>query len=354
MSFMQFDSILTLLDKQLSGRFPRPVVLEALPDKGLAHWHVRLKGKGLLARIPKQSQMALVAQDNLLYQSTCFRRAEPSGHVPQLEAVLGPSEHLPRGALLVEEIIGAPTSQPEHLGSIMQALAAIHALPVPPPPDRAPLLDESDPLAGLVALIEAQARYLDHSAVPAESARVLKARLQDVTPRMAPLVQLCPQRLITFDAHPGNFLITSTGKAVLVDLEKLRYSYPPLDLAHASLYTSTTWDREAAFELSIDAVARAYESWAQAVGEGIAGPCRGAMVPLRELMWLWSVTWCAKWLAESANHQGRGGDGEDWSTQHSEDALIAHVRGRVNDYLKPRTIERMLTEFHALQGALVG
>ncbi|EWS64222.1 hypothetical protein Y695_02537 [Hydrogenophaga sp. T4] len=116
MSFMQFDSILTLLDKQLSGRFPRPVVLEALPDKGLAHWHVRLKGTGLLARIPKQSQMALVAQDNLLYQSTCFRRAEPSGHVPQLEAVLAPSEHLPRGALLVEEIIGAPASQPEHLG----------------------------------------------------------------------------------------------------------------------------------------------------------------------------------------------------------------------------------------------
>lgn len=164
---------------QLSGQRHGSAVLEALPDKGLAHWHVRLKGTGMLARIPKQSQMALGAQDNLLYQSTCFRRAAPSGHVPRLEAVLVLSEPLPRGALLVEEVIGDPANRQEHLGAIMQALAAIHAMPVPPPPDRAPLLDESDPLAGLVPLIDAQARYLDDSIVPAETARVLKARLQD-------------------------------------------------------------------------------------------------------------------------------------------------------------------------------
>lgn len=352
MGCMHLDSMLSLLEKHLSGRLHGPVVLEPLPDKGLAHWHVRMKGTGLLARIPKQSQMALAAQDNLLYQSICFRRAAPSGHVPYLEDVIPPSDQLPRGALLVEEIVGVPASRPEHLGAIMRALAAIHALPVPEPQDRAPLLDEPDPLAGLVALIDAQARYLDHPAVPAESARVLKARLLGLTQRMAPAVKSCPQRLITFDAHPGNFLITSAGKAVLVDLEKLRYSFPPLDLAHASLYTSTTWDREASFELSTDAVARAYEVWAAAVGEGIAAACQGAMVPLRELMWLWSVTWCAKWLAESANQQGSRGDGEDWSAQHSEAALIAHVRDRVNDYLNPRTIERMLAEFHALQAVL--
>lgn len=352
MSFMQFDAIAVLLDKQLSGRFPGPFVLEALSDKGLAHWHVRLKGTGLLARIPKQSQMALAAQDNLLYQSVCFRRAAPSGHVPFLEGVIPPSDLLPRGALLVEEIVGVPASQPEHLGAIMKALAAINALPVPEPQDRAPLLDEPDPLVGLVELIDAQARYLDHPSVPAESTRVLKARLLGLTQRTAPVVRSCPQRLITFDAHPGNFLITPTGKAVLVDLEKLRYSYPPLDLAHASLYTSTTWDREASFEVSIDSVAQAHDTWAQAVGEGIAGPCRSAMVPLRELMWLWSVTWCAKWLAESGNSVRRSGDGEDWSTQHSEDELVAHVRDRVNDYLSLQTIERMVAELQALQRAL--
>jgi hypothetical protein len=349
---MQLDLLAGLLDGHLSERIPRPIRLEALPDKGLAHWHVRLKGTGLLARIPKQSQMDLAASENLRYQSVCFRRAAPSGHVPLLHSVIEPADGMPRGALLVEEIVGAPASEPRHLAAIVQALAAIHALPVPLPQDRAPLLNEPDPLAGLVAFIDAQARYLDHPSVPAASARAVEARLAGLTQRMAPAVQNCPQRLISFDAHPGNFLITPSGKAVLVDLEKLRYSHPPLDLAHATLYTSTTWDRDASFELSTEAVARAYATWASAVGESIAGPCRRALVPLRELMWLWSVTWCAKWLAESAGDQGAGGDGEDWSARNSEAALIEHVRDRVNDYLSMRCIERMLAEFHELQDLL--
>ncbi len=349
---MQLDLLAGLLDRHLSDRIRRPLRLEALPDKGLAHWHVRLEGAGLLARIPKQSQMDLAASANLRYQSVCFQRAAPSGHVPWMHSVIEPSGVMPRGALLVEEIVGMPAGEPRHLAAIVQALAAIHALPVPLSQDRAPLLNEPDPLAGLVALIDAQARYLDHPAAPAASARAVQARLAGLTQRMAPAVRACPQRLITFDAHPGNFLITPSGKAVLVDLEKLRYSYPPLDLAHATLYTSTTWDRDASFELSTEAVAQAYETWALAVGEAIAGPCRRALVPLRELMWLWSVTWCAKWLAESTGGQGAGGDGEDWSARNSEAALIEHVRERVNHYLSIHCIERMLAEFDELQAVL--
>lgn len=128
--------------------------METLPDKGLAHWHVRLRGTGLLARIPKQCRMELAALDNLRYQSACFRRAAASGHVPMLEGVVNPSGLLPRGALLVEEILGTTACEPGHLEPIVRALAAIHALPLPLPQDRAPLLNEPDPLAGLTALIE--------------------------------------------------------------------------------------------------------------------------------------------------------------------------------------------------------
>ena len=349
---MNMDPVYRQLLANLPCGVPAPRGLEPLPDKGLAHWHVQLTGTGWLARIPKQSQMDLAASENLRYQSACFQRAAPSEHVPLLHSVIEPSAGMPRGALLVEEIVGTPASEPHHLAPIMQALAAIHALPVPLPEERTPLLNERNPLAGLVALIDAQARHLDHADVPPASARAVKARLADLAQRMAPAVMACPQRLITFDAHPGNFLITPSGQAVLVDLEKLRYSYPPLDLAHATLYTSTTWDRDASFQLSTEAVARAYEVWAEAVGEAIAGPCRRALVPLRELMWLWSVTWCAKWLAESAGSHGASGDGEDWSARNSEAALIEHVRERVNDYLSSRCIERLLAEFDELQTVL--
>src|SRR5690606_29626754 len=61
--------------------------LEPLPDLGLAHAHVRLAGSGVLARIPKQSQMGLAAADNLAYQAACFERAAASGHAPRLHGV---------------------------------------------------------------------------------------------------------------------------------------------------------------------------------------------------------------------------------------------------------------------------
>ena len=46
--------------------------LEPMRTTGLAHDHVRLNGHNLLARVPKQSQMALDAQTNLTYQAACF------------------------------------------------------------------------------------------------------------------------------------------------------------------------------------------------------------------------------------------------------------------------------------------
>lgn len=231
----------------------------------------------------------------------------------------------------------------------MQALAAIHALPVAPGPARAPLLNDSDPLAGMLAQVRAQASYLDDPCIAAPTRRMLQQRLQLVPGTLAQACLGFAPRLITFDAHPGNFLITPSGKAVLVDLEKCRYSYPPLDLAHATLYTSTSWDVSAAFELSPAQVASAYATWMAGAGDIEAAYGR-AFVPLRELMWLWSVTWCAKWLVESTRPRSSKAGGEDWSQDNSEADLIAHVRARVADYLSIPTIERVQAELHTLTG----
>jgi hypothetical protein len=60
-------------------------------------------------------------------------------------------------------------------------------------------------------------------------------------------------------------------------------------------------------------------------------------------MALWSVTWCAKWRALSAapprahDDDGNRG-GEDWSSALSEDALVAHVRERVEHYLSRQAL----------------
>lgn len=332
--------------------------LEPMPDTGLAHWHVRLVGRGVVARLPKQSQMGLGARANLDYQAACFERASAGGHAPRLVALLAPHESLPRGGLLVEEVVGRPLSLPHDLPALADALASWHALPLPPADARAPLVDPPDPLQAMADELAAQAGHLDAAALDPLVRRVIGDHLQRFADRVgayhgradgAP--GACPKRLIAFDAHPGNFLVRTDGRAVLVDLEKARYGAPPLDLAHATLYTSTTWDRASHAVLSPGQVIEATRRWLGALGP-LARSLRPWIVPLREAMWLWAVTWCAKWRVLSAQAARGQADGEDWSAAHSDAALVAHVRGRVDHYLHPTVVEQQLQEFAAIEEAL--
>jgi len=324
--------------------------LVPLPDKGLAHDHVRLVGTGVLARVPKQSQMGLAARDNLVYQSACFERASASAHTPRLHGWLAPSQHLQRGALLVEDIVGRSAQLPQDLGAIAEAMAAWHRLPLPVEAARAPLLNADDPLHALVADIETQAAHWPSAALDATVSQAIQSQLTQ-------LRSLCEQgerparRLIAFDGHPGNFLVRADGSAVLVDLEKCRYSYPALDLAHATLYTSTTWDADSHAVLTTDETIGFYRRWAQAVGDAVP-EAQAWHMPLRRAMWLWSVTWCAKWRVLSGQARAAGADGEDWSTERSEAALVAHVRDRVDHYLGKTVVQQMLDGFDVLEREL--
>lgn len=327
--------------------------LERLRDKGLAHDHVRLVGSAaltgtpLLARVPKQSQLDLPAADNLAYQAACFDRACAGGHAPRLHAVLPPDDLLPRGALLVEDVHGRVARLPGDLHAIMAALAALHRLPVPAPGHRAPLIDMADPLAALADEIAVQAAHVPQAALASAVSAAISAGI-------ASLRSLCagphrpPARLIAFDGHPGNFIVRPDGRAVLVDLEKCRYSYPGLDLAHATLYTSTTWDLDSHAVLDGGQVHRAYLAWESAVGEPLATQARPWHGPLRRAMWLWSLTWCAKWRVLSGQPAQPRPSGEDWSASHSDAALVRHVRDRVDHYLDAAVVARVLQEFDEL------
>lgn len=323
--------------------------LELLPDKGLAHDHVRLRGTGVLARIPKQSQLGLSPLANLEYQRACFERAEAGGHTPRLEGWLPPTIALPRGGLLVEEIEGPSASLPKDLDAIARALAQLHRVPVPPLAFRPPLSSPPDPLQALWLEIDAQAQHFPTadlapatlSSVQAELGRLAGTVAQQARPSL---------HLIAFDSHPGNFILRDQQHAVLVDLEKCRYSYPGLDLAHATLYTSTTWDVASSAELSLEEVLGFYEGWSRALGPA-PDSARAWHVPLRRAMWLWSLSWCAKWRAMSGRDPDPAAAGEDWSTRHSDSALVDHVRDRVDLYLSEPIIAAVLAELEALDKA---
>ena len=325
--------------------------LELLKAKGLAHDHVRLLGTGYLARIPKQSQMRLNAADNLAYQQACFDRISPAGYAPGCIKLLQPGTSLPRGALIVQEIVGRSARLPDDLCLFAQSMAAMHSMALPLDNAFAPLIHAADPLQALCDEVQTQGMYL-------AQAHLEPTVLRHIQDELAQFQALCsaasrPQRrLIAFDGHPGNFVIArqsdGSEKAYLVDLEKCRYSYPSLDLAHATLYTSTTWDVDSHTILNLQQVMATYHAWEQHAGAALAADAAIWHLPLRRAMWLWSVTWCAKWRVASRAAASERVDGEDWSDENLDPALAAHVRSRVDHYLSVEGINCVLSEFELL------
>ncbi len=74
-----------------------------------------------------------------------------------------------------------------------------------------------------------------------------------------------------------------------------------------------------------------------------------AVLQCRRAMWLWSLTWCAKWRVEHQRARDATDAGEDWSNTLSDPALIAHVRDRVDHYLSSPIVARVCTELAFLE-----
>ena len=257
----------------LASRGETGIDLHPMPDTGLAHDHIwirRRHGPDWVARLPKQSQMQLGVEDNLDFQAHCYRRTSESGHTPTLHGRRPIDATLPRGGLLVTAIHGRPARLPEDLPAIAEALAAIHRLPLPAAATRPPLASAASPWQAMREEVMAQAHHLDtlpSTLLDREARRHIDAALASLDGNDAAAAGIDTRRcLISFDAHPGNFLITPEGKAVLVDLEKCRYSHPGFDLAHASLYTSTTWDPASHAVLEPDTVIQFYRQWQAQIG----------------------------------------------------------------------------------------
>lgn len=174
----------------------------------------------------------------------------------------------------MEYIAGRPLRMPDELRLLATVLAAVHSLPLPLLDRQSPLRDGADAVAAELQVIHAQAAFLpDAKLHPASQAQF--ADELSWTERFAAHVtgQAQPCRLIATDAHPGNWLVRE-GKAVLVDWEKGQYSSPAVDLAHASLYTSTTWDVVAAGAPSLATIVGFYQDWLGQAESALAAAVR--------------------------------------------------------------------------------
>jgi thiamine kinase-like enzyme len=313
--------------------------LEPAGFAGTAHDHVRIKGTGFVLRLPRVSQWGLAAEVNLAYQATGFRRAAPSGHTPRLIALLPPSAEMPMGALIVEEIEGRKPRLPDDLDAIAEALRAVHRLEMLAPERRPPLLSPEHALDNLLKTIQVQAAFLERAEIAPDSVRQIRAELDWAsTYADAHRGDAAPRALILTDTHPGNFVIHPSGKAYFVDLEKTMYSLPAIDLAHATLYTSTRFDPAIDRALDAEETAGFYRAYLSRIDRRAAFALMPWLAPVRRFVFLRTLTWCVKWRVES-----RGANG--WSRLKLDERTRAHMDACLKDFFDPATIERVRSEW---------
>ncbi len=317
--------------------------LEPLPATGTAHGHVRLPD-GLIARVAYAYEGDAGAAARLETQAAAFRLLAPSGCTPALHDVLPPREGLPGGALIVDRIVGQVPALPRDLGAIATTLAAIHSLKKPPA--SSPIPRQKDPFLETLATVEQNAmRFLDKavtdSGARAEIADELRL-MHDLAPAFAKRPQ--PLTVALADTHPGNFIMAADGTAWFVDLEKVHVGAPAIDLAHATLPTSTLWHPEVGMILTPGQVAGFYAHYLARIGKARAAALEPWIMPMRRLTWLRTTMFMARWRVQTGQPRDPDDPGQ-WSDAGLEPAMRVHLKARIEQCLDRDRIRAIRAEW---------
>jgi thiamine kinase-like enzyme len=316
---------------------------EALPATGTAHGHVRL-ANGLLARIAFAHEGDASAAGRLQAQAFAFRYLEPAGRTPRLHEVVEPRAGLPGGALIVDFIDGRAPDLPGELESMADTLARIHALPLPPA--SAPLPRQGNPFLDTLEGIELNARrFLDKAVTDPEARAEISAELRamrEMVPALGRHTQ--PLAVALADTHPGNFIVDSAGIAWFVDLEKVHVGSPAIDLAHATLTTSTLWHPDVGTVLTRDEVRGFYDSYLARVGAKAAEALRPWLRPMRRLTWLRTTLFMARWRVETRSPRDPANPAQ-WSDAGLDARMKAHIDARIDQCFTRDTIRAIRAEW---------
>ena len=339
------DTLLTTLRERPAFASLTVADLKPLPATGTAHGHVRLPNN-LLARVAYAHDGDPTAASRLAAQVAAFRHLASSGRTPRLHDVIMPRAGLPGGALIVDAIDGRAPRLPDELDAMADTLARIHALPLPPAD--LPIPRQKNPFLETLAAIEQNAtRFLD-TAVPDASARAEIAEELSMMRSLAAAVaqRAQPLTVALADTHPGNFIVDREGIAWFVDLEKVHVGSPAIDLAHATLATSTLWHPDVGKVLSRDEVQRFYTLYLEKVGPRQAANLEPWLRPMRRLTWLRTTLFMARWRVQTRSPRDPS-DPAQWSDAALEPAMKAHIDARIDQCFRRDTIQSIRIEWMA-------
>jgi len=297
-----------------------------------------------LARVAYAHEGDASAAGRLQAQAYAFRHLEPAGRTPRLRDVIPPRAGLPGGALVVDFIDGRAPALPDELDLMADTLARIHALPLPPA--SAPLPRQDNPFVDTLEGIELNARRFLDKAVPDPDARAdiaeeLRA-LRGMVPTLGRHAQ--PLTVALADTHPGNFIVDRAGIAWFVDLEKVHVGSPAIDLAHATLPTSTLWHPDVGKVLTRDEVRGFYDSYRARIGARAADALQPWLAPMRRLTWLRTTLFMARWRVETRSLRDPSNPAQ-WSDAGLDARMKAHIDARIDQCFRRDTIRGIRAEW---------
>ena len=292
---------------------------------------------GRLARVAYAHEGDASAAGRLHAQAAAFRHLEPAGRTPRLHDVIEPRAGLPGGALIVDFIDGRAPRLPHELELMADTLARIHALPLPPA--GSPIPRQSNPFLETLEAVELNAqRFLD-KAVPNPGARGEIAEelrtMRDMAPSLGRQVQ--PLTVALADTHPGNFMVDRSGVAWFVDLEKVHVGSPAIDLAHATLPTSTLWHPDVGTRLTQADVQAFYDSYLARIGRPKAESLQPWLIPMRRLTWLRTTLFMARWRVETRGPRDPTNPSQ-WSDAGLDARMKAHIDAQIDECFSPSVI----------------
>ena len=316
---------------------------EALPATGTAHGHVRLRDRRL-ARVAYAYENDPTAAARLHVQAEAFRFLQPAGVTPRLHEVVEPQAGLPGGALIVDFIEGHAPRLPHELDTMSESLARIHSLPLPPA--TSPIPRQANPFVETLQAVELNAaRFLD-KAVPDPEARAEIAAELRLVRNMGPTLgaQLQPLTVALADTHPGNFIVDAGGTAWFVDLEKVHVGSPAIDLAHATLPTSTLWHPDVGKLLTRSEMQGFYDVYLALLTRAQAKALAPWLQPMRRLTWLRTTVFMARWRVETRAPRDPANAGQ-WSDSGVAPRMKQHIDARIEDCFDRDTIRAIRSEW---------
>jgi aminoglycoside phosphotransferase (APT) family kinase protein len=319
--------------------------LQPLPATGTSHGHVRLPNS-LLARVAYAYEGDATAAARLDVQAEAFRLLAPSGRTPRLHDVIEPRPGLPGGALIVDFVEGHPPHLPRDLDAMAETLAALHRLPMPD--EDAPLPRQKNPFLETLETVELNAmHFLDRAVLDrgaraeiAEELRLMRGMALVFARRAQPLT------VALADTHPGNFIVDRAGCAWFVDLEKVHVGSPAIDLAHATLPTSTLWQPDIGAELSREDVQEFYDAYLAHVGTKAAKALQPWLMPMRRLTWLRTTLFMARWRVETRAPRDPGNTTQ-WSDTGLDPKMKGHIDARIDQCFRRDVIRTIRAEWLA-------